>query len=259
VDTLIQLTIGDLVWAGGMMVIAMGLSLWQKLGLTSSLALATLRTVVQLLVVGSLLTAVFAQKNPWVVLLVLLVMLTIAAIVARNRIGEKGASVLPLVWGAIFFSTALTLLYTNLLVIRPQTWYEPQYLIPLAGIVLGNAMNGAAISGERLASTIHASQLEIETHLSLGATPQQAIVQYRKDAIKAGLIPTINAMMVVGLVTLPGIITGQLLSGISPLNAAAYQILVMFMLAFATLVTTLLVTTGLCRQFFNSADQLVLR
>ncbi|MBW4519622.1 MAG: iron export ABC transporter permease subunit FetB [Scytolyngbya sp. HA4215-MV1] len=258
-DTLIQLTIGDLVWAGGMMVIAMGLSLWQKLGLTSSLALATLRTVVQLLVVGSLLTAVFAQKNPWVVLLVLLVMLTIAAIVARNRIGEKGASVLPLVWGAIFFSTALTLLYTNLLVIRPQTWYEPQYLIPLAGIVLGNAMNGAAISGERLASTIHASQLEIETHLSLGATPQQAIVQYRKDAIKAGLIPTINAMMVVGLVTLPGIITGQLLSGISPLNAAAYQILVMFMLAFATLVTTLLVTTGLCRQFFNSADQLVLR
>lgn len=258
-DALIQLTIGDLLWAAGMMAIAISLALWQKLGLAGSLVMATFRTVMQLLVVGSLLTAVFAQKNPWVVLLVVLVMLTIAAIVTRNRIGETKINLLPLIWGAIFISTALTLLYTNLLVIRPQIWYEPQYLIPLAGIVLGNAMNGAAIAGERLASTLHASQLEIETHLSLGATPQQAIDQYRKDAIKAGLIPTINAMMVVGLVTLPGIITGQLLSGITPLNAAAYQILIMFMLAFATLITTLLVTSGLYRQFFNQADQLVLR
>jgi len=85
-------------------------------------------------------------------------------------------------------STALTLCYTNLLVIQPPSWYEPQYLIPLAGIVLGNAMNGAAIAGERLVSTFNASKLEIETHLSLGATPEQAVAQYRKDA-KAGLIP----------------------------------------------------------------------
>lgn len=258
-EALITLDGVDLILASGLMAIAIGLSAWQRLGLTGSLALATIRTVIQLLVVGTLLSAVFQQKNPWVVLAVLLVMLTIAAIVARNRIGEKRGLTLALVWGAIFISTALTLVYTNLFVIRPQTWYEPQYLIPLTGIVLGNAMNGAAIAGERLASTLHASQLEIETHLSLGATPQQAIVQYRKDAIKAGLIPTINSMMVVGVVTLPGIITGQLLSGVSPLNAAAYQILIMFMLAFATLVTTLILTSGLYRQFFNRADQLVLR
>lgn len=118
-------------------------------------------------------------------------------------------------------------------------------------------MNGAAISGERLVSTINASRLEIETHLSLGATPQQAVSQYRKEAIKAGFIPTINLMMVVGIVTLPGIITGQLLSGIDPLAAASYQILVIFMLAFTTLVTIILVTQGLYRQFFNSAAQLL--
>lgn len=254
---LIELDLWDLALALGMMAMAIGLSAWQRLGLEWTLALATGRTLLQLLVVGYILAFVFALNNPWAVLAILLVMLTIAAIVARNRIGKKIPRVLPLVWGSIFISTVLTLGYTTILVIQPPNWYEPQYLIPLAGIVLGNSMNGAAIAGERLASIINSSQLEIETHLSLGATPQQAVSQYRKDAIKAGLIPTINSMMVVGIVTLPGIITGQLLSGVDPLAAASYQILIMFMLAFTNIVTTILVTQGLYRQFFNSAMQLV--
>lgn len=254
---LIELDLWDLALALGMMAVAIGLSAWERLGLEWTLALATCRTLLQLLVVGYILAFVFALNNPWAVLAILLVMLTIAAIVARNRIGKKIPQVLPLVWGSIFISTVLTLSYTTILVIQPPNWYEPQYLIPLAGIVLGNSMNGAAIAGERLASIINSSQLEIETHLSLGATPQQAVSQYRKDAIKAGLIPTINSMMVVGIVTLPGIITGQLLSGIDPLAAASYQILIMFMLAFTNIVTAILVTQGLYRQFFNSAMQLV--
>ena len=254
---LMRLDILDLALGLGMMAIAIGLSAWQRLGLEWSLAIATGRTVLQLLGVGYLLAFIFALNNPWAVLAVLTVMLTIAAIVARNRIGKKYPALLPLVWGSILVSTALTLGYTNLLVIQPPTWYEPQYLIPLAGIVLGNAMNGAAIAGERLVTTINTSRLEIETHLSLGATPEQAVEKIRKDAIKAGLIPTLNQMMVVGIVTLPGMITGQLLSGVDPLDASSYQILIMFMLAFANLVTTLLVTEGLCRQFFNSAAQLI--
>ena len=253
---LMRLSLVDLAWALGMIVIAIGLSAWEGLGLERSLAVATGRTVFQLLAVGYLLASVFALNNPLAVLAVIAVMLTIAAVVARNRISQKSPLLLPLVWGAILVSTALTLSYTSLLVIHPQRWYEPQYLIPLAGIVLGNAMSAAAIGGERLVSTINASQLEIETHLSLGATPQQAVAQYRQDAIKAGLIPTLNQMMVVGVVTLPGIITGQLLSGVNPLDAALYQMLIMFMLAFATLVTVLIVTRGLCRLSFNQADQL---
>lgn len=255
-NTLIQLQPLDLILSLGLMAIAIGLSAWQGLGLEWNLAIATGRTVSQLLVVGYLLAFIFEWKNPWAILAVVAVMLTVAAIETRNRIGKKIPRLLPLLWGSIFAGTLLTLSYVNLLVLRPQVWYEPQYLIPLAGIVLGNAMNGAAIAGERLVRALQTSQNEIETHLSLGATPQQAIAQYRHDAIKAGLIPTINAMMVVGIVKLPGIITGQLLSGISPLEAASYQILIMFMLAFATLVTTLLVTTGVYRQFFNQAAQL---
>ena len=255
-EGLIKLDLLDLVLALGMMGLAIGLSAWQQLGMEWTLAIATGRTLLQLLVVGYILAFIFALDNPWAVLAILLVMVSIAAIVARNRISKKIPRVLPLVWGSIFISTALTLSYTTLLIIQPNSWYEPQYLIPIGGIILGNSMNGAAIAGERLVSTINASHLEIETHLSLGATPQQAVNKYRTEAITAGLIPTINAMMVVGIVTLPGIITGQLLSGIEPLDAASYQILVMFMLTFANLITALLVTQGLCRQFFNSAAQL---
>ena len=257
-ESLIKLDLTDLVWALGMIAIAIGISSWQKLGLELPLANATLRTVVQLLGVGYILAVIFQIKNAIAVLAVLMVMLTIATITARNRIGKKIPQLLPVVFGSLFFSTALTLSYTNLLIIQPDSWYEPQYLIPLAGIVLGNAMNGAAIAGERLVSTISSSRLEIETHLSLGATGEQAVTTYRKEAIRAGLIPTLNQMMVVGIVTLPGMITGQLLSGIDPLDAASYQILIMLMLAFTNLLTTVLVTQGLTRQFFNPQSQLEL-
>lgn len=255
---LIQLQPTDLLLSLGLMAIALGLSVWQELGLTWNLALATGRTVLQLLVVGYLLAFVFAWENPWGILAILAGMITIAAIEARHRIGKKIPAVLPLVWGSIFLSTALTLLYVQGLVVQPPVWYSPQYLIPLGGIVLGNAMNGAALAGERLVRTLQTSRNEIETHLCLGATPAQAIANFRKEAIRIGMIPTINAMMVVGLVQLPGIITGQILSGVNPLDAASYQILIMFMLALATLITTVLVTEGIYRQFFNPAAQLTL-
>jgi putative ABC transport system permease protein len=247
----------QLVWALGLMAIAIGLSAWQRLGLEWNLAIATGRTVIQLLVVGYVLAAVFEFKHPVFVLAMLGIMVVVATIVARNRISPKIPGMLALVGGSMVIATALTLFYTTLLIIQPPTWYEPQFVIPLAGIVLGNAMNAAAIAGERLVSTLNSSRLEIETHLSLGATPQQAVAHYRRDAIKAGLIPTINTMMVVGLVTLPGIMTGQLLSGVPPIVATAYQMVIMFMLAFATLITTLLVTSGICRQHFNPAAQLL--
>ncbi len=256
--SLIELSPIDLIWALGMMAIAISLSSWQRLGLEISLVIATGRTILQLLVVGYALAVIFALNNPIPVLGVILVMLGIATVTARHRIGKKIPRLVPMVFASMFFSTALVLCYTNLLIIQPKIWYDPQYLIPLAGIVLGSAMNGAAIAGERLVSIITSSRLEIETHLSLGATPQQAVAAYRKDAIRAGLIPILNQMMVVGVVTLPGMITGQLLSGIDPLNAASYQILIMFMLALANLTTALLVTQGLIRQFFNAQSQLQL-
>jgi putative ABC transport system permease protein len=256
VDELIEIDLIRFGFALGLMAIAIGLSAWQRLNLEWDLAVATVRTVVQLLAVGYILELVFALNNPWAILAVVAAMLVIATIVARNRISKKVPHLIPIVGVSIFVGTALTLAYVNLLVLQPDPWYQPQYLIPLAGIIAGNAMTAAAISGERLVSTLNASQVEIETHLSLGATPLQATARYRNEAIKAGLIPTLNAMLVVGIVKLPGIITGQILSGVNPLDAAVYQMLIMFILAFATLGTAILLIQGIYRQFFNEAAQL---
>lgn len=254
---LIELDAVRMGFALGLVLIAIALSAWQRLGLTWNLALATGRTIIQLTAVGYMLEIVFALNNPIAVLLIVAIMASIAAIVARNRISKKIPALLPTVGGAMLFSTALTLAYVNLLVLRPDPWFAPQYLVPLAGILLGGAMNGATIGGERFVSLLNNSRQEIETHLSLGATPQQATIAYRREAIKAGLIPTLNQMLIVGIVTLPGTITGQILSGVNPLNAATYQMLIMFILAFATLTTTVLLVAGLDRQFFNKAAQLV--
>lgn len=256
---LIPLDVTDLGLAVGLVVLAIALSAWQGLGLEGSVGRAAAQTVIQLLLVGYVLAIVFdpQSKNPWLVLSLVAIMLTIASAVARSRISKKIKGLFPLVWGSICVSTAFTLAYTNFLIIQPQTWYEPQYVVPLAGMLIGNAMNAGAIAGERLVSTINSSQLEIETHLSLGATPQQAVAQYRKDAITAGIVPTLNTMLVAGVVTLPGTISGQLLSGVAPLDAASYQILIMLMLALTTLISTSLITEGLCRQFFNQAAQLI--
>ena len=239
------------------MALTIGLALWQQLGLTFTLLTATVRTLVQLLAMGLFLSVLFTLRNPGLVIAALLVMVTVAAFTARNRIDQNIPRLVLWLWGSILTSAALTVAYILTTAIRPELWYDPRYLIPLTGMVLGNAMNAAALSGERLVSALRHRRSEIETHLSLGATPQQATAVYRREAIKAGLIPTINAMMVVGLVTLPGMITGQILGGADPLNAALYQMLIMFMLAFATLTTAILVTHGIQRQFFNRAMQLV--
>ncbi|MEM7796669.1 MAG: ABC transporter permease, partial [Cyanobacteria bacterium P01_C01_bin.118] len=184
--TTIELDLLRIAWALGLAAVAIGLSLWQQLGLTRTLALATLRTVVQLFAVGIFLSIVFTLRSPGLILLALLVMITVAALTARNRIGKDIPRLALWLWGAIFTSTALTISYTMTVVVRPELWYEPRYLIPLTGMVLGNSLTAASLTGERLVNALRNHRTDIETHLSLGATPTQAIADYRRDAIKAG-------------------------------------------------------------------------
>ncbi len=254
---MISLDFTDLGLSFGLVAIAIALSAWQNLGLEGQLFLATLRSIVQLGVVGYVLAVVFAPtgQNPVVIMAVLLILLTLISIFTRNRISQKIPYLLGWVWGSLFLSTLLILLYVNFLVIQPTPWYNPQYWIPLAALILGQSLNGAMVAGERLVSTLNRHQLEIETQLCLGATPEQAIAPYRKEAIQAALTPTLNGMMTVGLITLPGVLSGQLLAGVNPLDAVSYQVLILFMLALANLITTLLLTAGISRQFFNRDAQ----
>ncbi|CAN1213368.1 ABC transporter permease [Tumidithrix helvetica PCC 7403] len=254
----VDLSLEQMSLALGLMAMTISLSFWQKLGLASNLAIATLRSVVQLTIVGYLLDAVFDIKQAWAVLFILALMSTVAAKEAKDRIGKKVPYALPIVWGSVLLGTGGILAYTLSIVVRPGVWYEPQYLIPLAGMILGNSMNGAAIAAERLTKSISQQANAIETQLCLGAKPQQAIATYQKEAIKAAMIPSINGMMVAGVVALPGMMTGQILSGVSPLLATRYQLVILFAIVAANLLTTLFLTKALSRQFFTAAQQLKL-
>ena len=261
---MIDLDLIDLVAVVALISVAIALSAWQRIGLEFKLAMAAGRSIIQLLILGYVLDFILALNNIWAVVAILAVMLTVSAIVTRNGISKKIPLLLPLLWVSMFISTVGVLLYVNFLIIQPEPWYAPQYIIPLGAMVLSSAMNAAAIAGERLVKTINSSQLEIETHLSLGATPQQAIANYRQEAIRAALIPTINQIAIAGIFLPPGFMSGILISGVGqdsqPLqaasSAASYQIILLFMMVSANLLTVLLLTQGLCRQFFNVEAQL---
>jgi putative ABC transport system permease protein len=126
-------------------------------------------------------------------------------------------------------------------------------------MIVGNAMNGAALAAERLASEIDARRGEIEAWLALGASPPHAAREASRAALRAALIPAVNGLMVVGLVSLPGMMTGQILAGQSPLLAVRYQLVVAFMLAGATAITSVAVVAWYRRSFFTAAEQLAVR
>jgi len=253
---LIALDAVDLVLTMVLMVVAVSVSRWQQLGLEGQLSISAGRALLQLVAIGYVLELVFTLETPWGVLGVLLVMVAMATIVTRNRISQKLSHLVWIAGGSLLLTTGLTLAYVTLLIVQPPTWYDPQYWVPLAGIIIGNAVNGATIAGERLVNAIETNRGEIETHLCLGATPKDAIALYRRQAIRAGILPNLNQMALVGLVTIPGTLSGQLLGGINPLDAVSYQILILFSLALANLVTASLITAGIYRQFFTPQAQL---
>ena len=246
----------DLAWAGGLMLIAVGISHWQKLGLAQRLVIGAIRTVVQLMLVGYALVYIFALDRWYLVGMALLGMLLVATKAAVNRQFRASRTLFMITGVAMLLASGLTLLYISTLVVRVTPWYNPQYLIPLFGMIIGSAMNAAAIAAERLASEMAARTAEIEAYLALGATAQQASQQPVRQALRAALMPTVNGLMVVGIVTLPGMMTGQILAGASPLIAIRYQIVVAFMQAAAVAITTAIVTLWYRRTFFTAALQL---
>jgi putative ABC transport system permease protein len=246
----------DLAWAFGSIAISIGLLQWQRIGIGGQMALAAARSILQLLVMGFGLQVIWQLDNPLVMVGGIGVLAIATTIAANNRIGDRIKGLLPIVGGAIFTGLIVAVGYTILVVIKPTSWHQPQYLLACAGISLGYLLNNTAIAGERLIGEIDRHQAEIETRLSLGATPSQAIEHYRHIAIKSTLLPTIDTLMVAGLVTMPGFLTGELLTNVQPVNAAGYQIVVMFMVMAGNTIAAILVTRGIANRYFNQYSQL---
>ena len=141
-------------------------------------------------------------------------------------------------------------------IIQVKPWYAPQYAIPLLGMLLGNTMNGVSIGLDRLMSTAWDQRAVIEGRLTLGQTWSQAIEAIRRESVRSGLIPIINAMMAAGLVSLPGMMTGQILAGNPPMEAVKYQILIMFLIAGGTGLGTMAAVWLASRHLFDERQRL---
>lgn len=249
--------------SGALVLVAAGIARWQRLGLARGFLIGGVRAFVQLLAVGYVLVYLFETKRWWMVLLALAVMLVAATATATRRRGNAPAGGRRRLWeisgAAMLVSSGLTLAYVTGIVLQVRPWYEPRYLIPLFGMIVGNAMNGAALAAERLTSEMEAQRNTIEAYLALGAAPKRAAAEPVRRALIAALIPSVNGLMVVGLVQLPGMMTGQILAGQSPMLAVRYQVIVAFMLAAATAMTSVMVALWYRRTFFTAASQLALR
>jgi len=211
------------------------LSLRMSLGLGKDLLIGTLRTYLQLAAIGLVLRTVFQIHSPWLVLGILTLMIAMAARIVVQRSPEDAPKG---IFAASSFAMALTgflITFTVTgLIVRVKPWYEPRYVIPLAGMILGNSMTGIALAIERILSDLDARSNEILALIALGATPREAAHASIRGALRAGLIPTINGMAAAGIVSLPGMMSGQILAGADPVTATGYQIVVMLMIAAAT-------------------------
>lgn len=227
-----------------------------RLGLAKSLLLASVRMVVQLILVGFILAWVFALKAPLPVIGIGVVMAGLAGVSAVRRTKRRFPGVY---WNSLLSILTASFAVTGaslLGIINVHPWFEPRYAIPLLGMVLGNILNGVSLALDRFMEGVAREHAVIESELAVGATRWEAARPLIGDSLRTGMIPTINAMMVMGVVSLPGMMTGQILAGASPMLAVRYQIVIMFMIASATAFGTLGVILLAFRSLFNTRHQL---
>ncbi len=245
-----------LLLAGALVAATIALAAVFRLRLGKTLLIGTVRTVAQLLLVGWVLLAVFEAEAPLLVLLAFVVMLSVATWTAARRVARPPPGTLPAAGLALTVASATTAVVVTALIVQPDPWWSPRYFIPIAGMITASAMNAAALGAERLVAEVAARRDAIEELLALGASPRQAVDDALRASLRAALIPSVNALLTVGIVQLPGMMTGQMIAGADPFLAARYQIVVMFMLVFANAVAAAILGSILARRFFTEAWQL---
>ena len=254
--TIIDLSLWDLVTVYSLLLMSIGLAHLLKAGQGKDLFWSGLRMFIQLLVVGYVLHLIFALETALPVLLILVVMIGFAVQTIGARVKTKMPHFYRVVGTAILFGCGGMTFFFCSLVIGLEPWYDPRYLIPLAGMIIGNSMTGASLAVERLASEFRERREEIEAGLCLGASIQAVSETAVSSAFRAALIPSINAMAAMGLVFLPGMMTGQIISGTAPMIAVKYQIAIMCVITGSVSLTTFLILRLGYRAYFTPYQSL---
>ncbi|MCX6110959.1 MAG: iron export ABC transporter permease subunit FetB [Proteobacteria bacterium] len=251
-----SLTYLQVALAGALVLVNGALSALLQLKLGKQLAIAAVRMVVQLLLVGLVLRFVFAHSSWFLVAGIIVIMsglATSAAVQRPDRVytGMWWDGLMSVVLGGWTMG-----LFAAFVVLREDPWYQPQTIVPLMGMILGNTLTGVSLGINHFTDSVVGERDQIEAMLSLGASRAEAARPALSKAVRTGMIPTINGMMVAGIVSLPGMMTGQLLSGIDPVEAVKYQIVVMFLIASGASLATVAAALLVYRRVFSSRHQL---
>jgi putative ABC transport system permease protein len=254
----ISLTSFDLA-VTGLLILALALiSLFTQSGFFRSILIAAFRTTVQLLLIGIVLKTLFDHVHIGFFALVAFIMLFMAGreAAARQKYRFKGWWSLGVGISSMFISSFTLTFFALYIIIEVEPWYNPQYAIPLLGMMFGNTMNGISLSINHLTQSSWQRRTVIEARLILGSDWKEAISEIRKESIRTGMIPIINAMAAAGIVSLPGMMTGQILAGSPPLEAVKYQIMIMFLIASGTGFGIITAVWIACRRLFDHRQRL---
>jgi putative ABC transport system permease protein len=232
--------------------IAIAISRWRQADLERDIAVATVRSIVQLTLVGYAIKLIFEADTIWLVLVLLSVMVVFGALTARSRAKNVPGAFWPLLI-ALSVAAASTLgLVVALGVFEPT----PRYLVPVGGMVIGNAMTASAVALNRLGDEVGDSRARIEATLALGATAREAALPFVRRALRSGMITLVDSTKTTGLIFFPGTMVGMLLAGAEPTDAVRLQLILLYTLLGSVAIAGLLATTLAYRNFFTPAQQL---
>ncbi len=248
-----ELSISSLIIASSLVLITLLFSYFQKLKLEKETMISVIRAVIQLIAVGYILEYIFGLKNPVFTTLLLLFMTFNAAYNAGRR-GKEIKNGILISFISIGIGTIVTLI---ILVFSKTIEYEPSQIIPIGGMIISNSMVALGISYKQLTANFKNKREEVETKLALGADIFPSSIEIIRDSIKTGMLPTIDSAKTLGIVSLPGMMTGLILAGTSPFEAIKYQIMVTFMLLSTTSITSFIACYLSYKNFFNDRKQLI--
>jgi putative ABC transport system permease protein len=240
----------------GFIVLASIVSIYLKLKLEKDLWVGAIRTVCQLFMMGFILKYIIENSNVFLVVGLFVWMIFWASRIINKRVTNKPFDMQMSIFLTMVSTYILISAITTGGLLQLEYWYEARYFIPIAGMVIGNSMNAIALSLDRLFVELKDKREEVEQMLIFGADSKLAMRPAIQAAVRTGMTPAINSMMSVGLVFIPGMMTGQILGGQEPMDAARYQIMIMLMIASSVAIGCGLVTTLVARKCFSSTHQL---
>lgn len=257
-DSVINLSVIQLIAAYLFVVILLFIVRKRGIRREREIILSTIRMTFQLVLTGYILVYLFDNINPFLTIIVIIIMEVFAIYNIFKRTKRIISTKLKRIIGfSMVLGTMSSLLYFLFIVIRITPWYDPRYFIPIAGMLIGNSMTGISLGVTKLVDDMYTKKHDVETALMLGATPKMASKEIVDNTFDSAILPTINSMLGMGIVFLPGMMTGQILSGISPITAIEYQIAIMLgILGSVSLTVITFVQLGY-KTFFNDDKQLV--